>query len=172
MLCDLLGFIGTNSESLNVIVGLLAALVTGVNAIAAYLLIKETRLQRQEQNRPDIIISLHEDNEKPHVKKLSIRNLGTRTGFNIRFSVNSSRSNFTGRPFSDLYIFKKGIANLSPSEQYTFLLAILSPASFEEDVKEPFIINVLYDDNRQKTYSATYSFDLRVFENLPRLKKG
>jgi hypothetical protein len=172
LLDRILPWFAENAVILSVVSGFLAVIASIINAYVGYCVVKETRLLREEENRPDIVLSLFEDPNDTHAKSLIIRNLGRRVAKNIRFKFLEDRPYLNHEPLSNLVIFRDGMANLAPNEEICFLFTILTPSNFEEETKNPVSIVVSYEDNIGKQWKTTFSFDLKIYENLMKINSS
>ena len=134
-------------------------------------LIEETRISRDEETAPRVIVffDLHEQ-----VAELVIKNIGRSVANNVRISIEPEISNISDKDFVEYYttLLTQGVKMLVPDQEIRAFLNT-TPEIFKRS-EGPMIYNieVSYEGgslNKQRVHQS--SIDLRLFAPRPSMRK-
>ena len=163
-------FFDSHSGFSTFISSLLVAIVTGVYVVLSWRLLQESKKMRILQNQPRVSITFEPEGHQINLIDLVIKNTGLGPASDLRFRLQSDSEMIEGMPLSEVGLIKNGLSYLGPQQEFRFLLAILYAAT-KEQMEQPVIITVQYNDTFNTQYSNTFTIDFSVLIGMPGLPK-
>lgn len=164
---SLFDYLNQNSGAITVIFTAFVAIATVVYAILTWKLVSETRMMREVQTEPKISAIIQPKDYWLNFIDLIIQNIGLGPAYNIKFEISPD---FEDRnlKLSEIGFIKHGLRYLAPNQKIQFFLTSLTE-NYEEKVKNPFEIRIIYENSIHKPYSNIYSIDFSQFTGTSQL---
>jgi len=164
---SLFDYLNQNSGAITVIFTAFVAIATVVYAILTWKLVSETRMMREVQTEPKISAIIQPKDYWLNFIDLIIQNIGLGPAYNIKFEISPD---FEDRnlKLSEIGFIKHGLRYLAPNQKIQFFLTSLTE-NYEEKVKNPFEIRIIYENSIHKSYSNIYSIDFSQFTGTSQL---
>ncbi|RLJ09256.1 MAG: hypothetical protein DRP13_00590 [Candidatus Aenigmatarchaeota archaeon] len=163
-----LNFLNDNSGAFTVLFSGIVALATVVYAILTWKLVSETKELREAQTEPRISVIYQPREEWINFIDLVIKNIGLGPAYDIKFEITPDFEYRKGHFLSELNFMKKGIKYLAPNQRIQFFLTSMVE-DFENKIKKPFTIKVIYKNKFGKKYSESFVIDFSELVGLGQL---
>jgi hypothetical protein len=142
-------------------------------AIVAWHQVREARRLREERNRPFVVVDFDRQ-EGSRAILLTISNIGTSLARDVRFEFTPElESTWSYVPFSELKMFRDGIATLAPQKMIQTIFDI-APQRFDRrhELPDVYEARVNYKDERaQRSFEETMHLDLGIYWNLTHVER-
>ena len=157
-----------------ILIVVFTGVVAGATAAYAVLtrrLVSETRRLRMVQTEPKVSVRLELAESVGHGgMELVIRNEGQGPAQNIRFNFQGDPTYFIGhgqqQPIDQIPVIQNGLPYLGPGQSFRFLLGWLFGDDFDRANREPWILQVDYENLASKSKKDTYLLDFSQFAGL------
>jgi hypothetical protein len=153
---------------ISLIIALISVVLSLILTVANVMLVRETRIMREAQSRPDVYVQITPENDDITHINLYIGNIGQVSAYNIKLKAYPDFEYQKNKFLSELSFFKKEISYLSPNQtikSYLIWTRAINSLSFDELAKE-FNISVEYEDSNKKKYQRIYPIDLEPLRNM------
>lgn len=168
----LLDFLNQNSGALNVVFTGVVTVATTVYSVLTWKLVTETRLMREVQTEPKVVVTLESLDEAVHIARLHFQNIGQGPAFHLTFNPRVEAGNdYSSKllaEFTKPNFFKTGLHYLGPGQKrishYTQL-----HEHHEDKISTVLAFDVKYKGVTGKSYSETLIVDMSEFKGTVRL---
>ncbi|PKB44376.1 hypothetical protein AX016_2595 [Cellulophaga sp. RHA19] len=151
-------------EILQIIFSGIVTLSTIVYAILTWKLVKETRMMREFQLKPDIRIYFERGEIETNYVYLVLENKGFGTALNVNFIFLSNLSSYSDDYFDvkNKGVFKNGVAAFYPNQKFNYYLLNVNKENHTKVNNETIKIEASYEDITKRKIKTT--FDLSIAE--------
>ena len=160
-------FLNQNNGVLMIIFTGVVAFATVVYALLTWKLVNETKEMRKAQTEPNISVTIEPREEWINFIDMKIMNIGSGPAYDIKFKIEPDFEYFKDRFLSKIKIMQ-GIKYLAPNQKIQFFLTSLTE-NFEEKIKKPFKIKVVYKNKVGDIFRETFIIDFSQFEGMSQL---
>lgn len=146
------------------------AIATVIYAVFTYYLAKatqvlalETKMMREFQTDPKLLVFITSSIVDVIFKNLVVENIGSGPAYNVQFELSNDFTLYDGRKLSEIRIIKEGIPYIPPKEKYEF---VLTDAPYAKYADEYLTINATYQNSESKSFSEKFIIDFSLWKNL------
>ena len=153
----------------NLVVSVIMLIVTFTLVLITRKYVLLTGKLVKSTNRPEILVYLRPDEENIFCVNLCVENVGTGTAYNVKFTPNDpSFAPGDDNPLGELGFIKKQIDYWGPKHKVETLLAsVLGRQDLFE--REPFKIDVTYEDSENTRHDRSFFLDFKQWENVSKV---
>lgn len=146
------------------VTNLIVAFAGIMTSILTILIIRESRLMRKYYSTPEISIYLKFAEASPSLMFLYIENLGMGTAHHVEFKIIEDFKFYQrdAEKLIDKGVFKRELQHFYPKQQFKFLVDSLQERTNEE-LKDPIVIAVRYNDDFGATYNRLYHLEIELY---------
>lgn len=143
----------------SLVAAVVVALATVLNVYLMYQSVRETRLLRQLQDEPHIVVSTWLKSPGSNLVYMWVENTGSGAAYSVRLSTDKVVDAFPlpVRPLTEVGAFKTGVPCFPPRHQLSFYLGE-SVALRKSDVAV-LEITATYQDRAKKNYCEVFRID-------------
>lgn len=151
---------------LQIIFSGVVAASTVVYAVLTWKLVKETRLIRQFQIKPDVRIYFERGEANDKLLFIVVENQGFGAALNVNFQVLKNLESYPGKYFDIVGkgVFKHGIVSLYPNQKHRYFVLAIEKANYIKVIEESLIVKTTYQDVTNKKFD--YEFNLLIRETI------
>ncbi len=135
-------------------------------AIFAYQQARQTRLLREAQARPFVVVDFDAQSERPLIM-LTIANRGSTLARDVTFEFDpplvssfDTQATADAPKIADLNIFKRGVPSLAPGKVVSILFDTALGRPSDE---KPLVVRVRYKGEGRRTYAEDQVLDLSIY---------
>lgn len=130
--------------------------------------LEETRLMREAQTEPIVLVRIQPREEYINWIDMIIENVGPGAARDVKFSISSNVDDLTGTKVSEMGFVKHGFSNLASGQKFQFILTDMADRP-EEKENASFTIDVNYNNSVGRPYHDTYTIDFSELAGLTQL---
>lgn len=151
---------------LQIIFSGVVAASTVVYAVLTWKLVKETKMIRKFQIKPDVRIYFERGEANDKLLFIIVENQGFGAALNVKFRVIKNLKSYPGEYFDIVGkgVFKHGIVSLYPNQKHRYFVLAIEKANYDKVIEESLIIKTTYQDITNKKFD--FEFNLPVGETV------
>jgi len=130
--------------------------------------LEETRLMRESQIEPSILVRIHLREECLNLADLIIENVGLGPAYDVQFKIVPSMDELMGTNISNMGFVKRGLNCLASGQTIQFFLTDLADR-YDEKANAFYTVDVGYKNSIGKPYHSTHIIDFSELEGFTQL---
>lgn len=171
---ELFEFLNTNSGALNVLFSSVVTVATTIYAVLTWRLVTETRLMREVQTEPKLVVSLQSIDEAIHIVRLHFKNIGLGPALHVKFTPRVDDGNDQSKALLDEFtqpnFFRTGLTYLGPGQERVSMYTQLSQG-YEAKLATVLAFDIEYKSATGKGHKDTLVVDMSEYKGTHQLGK-
>lgn len=171
---ELFEVLNKNSGALNVLFSSVVTLATAIYAALTWKLVTETRLMREVQTEPKLVVSLQSVDEAIHIVRLHFKNIGLGPALHVRLTPRVEDGNDQSQALLDEFtqpnFFRTGLTYLGPGQERMSMYTQLNQGT-EAKLATVLAFEIEYKSATGKTHKDTLIVDMSEYKGAHQLGK-
>lgn len=171
---ELFGFLNENSGALSILFSSVVTLATVIYAVLTWKLVTETRLIREVQTEPKLVVYLQPIDEAIHIVRLHFKNIGLGPALHVSLTPRIEEGNDQSQGLLDEFtqpnFFRTGLTYLGPGQERMSMYTQLSQ-DFEAKLATVLAFDIEYKSATGKAHQDTLIVDMSEYKGSHQLGK-
>jgi hypothetical protein len=131
---------------------------TVVYAVLTWKLVKETKLIREFQIRPDVRIYFERGEANNMLLYITVENQGLGAAMNVKFEIVKNLEYYSNEylNITEKGVFKHGIVTFYPNQKHRYFVSALEKSNYDKVIEETLIIKSTYQDITKNKYNIEF----------------
>tara|TARA_R110002167_G_scaffold366458_1_gene598022 strand:- start:4910 stop:5512 length:603 start_codon:yes stop_codon:yes gene_type:complete len=136
---------------------------TVVYALLTWRLVKETKLIREFQIKPDVRIYFERGEANNKLLFVVVENQGFGAALDVNFQVLKNLESYPEEYFNikDKGVFKHGIVTLYPNQRHRYFILAIEKDNYNKVIEESLIIKTTYHDITNRKFNLTFNIPVK-----------